>query len=598
MTPVRQRHHREHQAMPLPEYVWSKPAAPVEPPDFARQFGFTKELWGLVAGRFPEAASGAEALRRLVEPRLADIANPFDFPGVRSAAEVISAAMDHGGEIVIFGDFDADGVTATAIISSVVGSLGGRVRPFIPFRSEGYGLTDAAVTRCLAGGVPDVLVTVDCGITATESLRRLIDAGARVVVTDHHLPGDAVLPDECVAVAPHFAGVPAPLRHLCGAGVAFTLAAGLVLLRLPEKDSAGISARRALFSWLGALAVATVADVVPLDGENRTIVSLGLKALNSRPSTGLRQLMLATMDSGDIDTRTIGYVIAPHINSAGRMADATLALDLLLADDPDVARNLAVRLKQTNALRKSECARIDAEASAQAESRDIFDPDADGAFVGAADSWHPGVVGLGAARISEKYRRPAALVSFMGGEIGRGSVRAPAGYDVHAALEECSGLLVTFGGHESAAGLSVRRGDLDAFRRAFSAACLRQAGGVSAAPELEIAGRLAVPRIGTGLLDAVARLAPFGEGNQEPVFEIANVAAKASILGRTVPKGLRLAISDDGGATIDGLWFGAQDLLDEFRRQGRWDFAATLLPDDYSGIRSVKLRIVDARPAR
>lgn len=581
----------------LPLFDWSVPPPPLEPPPFAAGRGFTARTWPLLAARFPEAARDEAALGRILSPRLAHISNPMDFPGIREAAAVVTEAIASGREIVVFGDFDADGVTATAILVSTIRSIGGCVRPFIPLRSEGYGLSEAAVARCLEGGVPSVLVTVDCGITAADALERFLSLGVRVVVTDHHLPGDAVLPPQCIVAAPHLPGVPERCRNLCGAGVAFTLAAGIVAVCHPDRDADGIAARRRLFSWLGALSIATVADVVPLVGENRTYVSLGLALLNSRPQAGIGQLILATMDTATVDSRHLGFVLGPHINSAGRMDSAMLALDLLLEEDADAARALAVRLKQTNALRKAQCEKVDAAVAGQIASPEIFNPDADGAFVGCADDWHPGVVGLAAAHASDSLRRPAALVSFSGGDIGRGSVRAPAGYDVHAALGECASTLVSFGGHESAAGLSVERGSLEAFRRAFADACFRQAGAVSVSPALDIAADLPLSSIDGRLLASVAALAPFGEGNPDPVFAVRGVAASATPLGRDTSKGLRLRISDSAGAGIEGLWFGAAEFLGEFRDSRRWDFAATLLPDDYQGVQSVKLKIVDARPA-
>lgn len=581
----------------LPLCDWSAPIPSATPPSFAAERGFSPVVWPLLATRFPDAAQDADAFGRFLSPRLAHISNPMAFPGIREASAVITDAIASGREIVVFGDFDADGVTATAILVSTIRSIGGRVRPFIPLRQEGYGLSDAAVARCLADGVPSVLVTVDCGITAADALERFLALGVRVIVTDHHLPGDAVLPPQCIVAAPHLPGVPEKCRHICGAGVAFTLAAGIVATCHPDKDADGIAARRRLFSWLGALAIATVADVVPLVGENRTYVSLGLASLNSRPSTGVGQLILATMDTITVDSRHLGFVLGPHINSAGRMASATLALDLLLAEDPDSARPLAVNLKQTNAMRKAECAKVDAAVAEQIASPAIFDPAKDGAFVGYAGDWHPGVVGLAAAHACDRLNRPVALVSFSGGDPGRGSVRAPAGYDVHAALSDCAATLVSFGGHESAAGLVVERKNIDAFRRAFADACFRQTGSVSLSPSLDIAADLRLSQIDRQLLDSVDSLAPFGEGNEDPVFAIRDVCASATPFGRETAKGLRLQITDGSGANIEGLWFGATEFLPEFRDGRKWDLAATLLPSDYMGVSSVKLKIVDARPA-
>lgn len=576
-------------------YNWNDPPPRLDLPQYAKEQGIPAALWPLLSARFPEVRDSTISLDRILHPKLANITPPFAFPNIRTAAARISRAIDAGEDIVIFGDFDADGVTATAILTSTLRSMGGRVRPFIPLRSEGYGLTDASIARCLADGAPSLLVTVDCGITAGNALAKIAASGIDIIVTDHHIPDGCPLPETAIVAAPHLDGVPPECRFICGAGVAFTLAAGVVATRFPDKNPAGIDARKRLFAWVDALAIATVADVVPLIGENRIFASLGLNRVNSHPSIGLKQLILATMDSHDITERHFGFVLAPHINSAGRMADASLALDLLLSEDPDFAHNLAIRLKQTNFLRKTECARVDNEIGKIIDAGNIFDPNSDGAFVAAGDNWHTGVVGLAAAHASEKFMRPAALISFPGGgDNGRGSVRAPAGYDVHAALSECAGFLTTFGGHECAAGISLERRNLDAFRKAFSEACKRQVGAPSIVMSLEIAAKIEIADVNDSLLAGVAMLAPFGEQNGEPVFEFDGLEAKASILGKDVAKGLRLSLSSKGGQSIEALWFGASDFYPQFRDKCKWNIAATLLADDYAGQHSIKLKVIDA----
>ncbi len=577
----------------LPLCDWSEPPpSPMAVPAFAGDI--PPHVWHLIEERFPEAAGSAEAIRRLLAPKIADLGHPFDMPGVREAAALILSTISAGGEIVVFGDFDADGVTATAILSDTIGALGGKVRPFIPLRAEGYGLGDDAVTRCLAGGTPALLVTVDCGLGAIASINRFLAAGTKVVVTDHHQPGEP-LPAECLVIAPHLPGTPAPSRHICGAGVAFKLSCGLVLAAHPRRDAEGIQARNRVFAWLDALAIATIADVVPLDGDNRTYTALGLARLNDRPRLGLKELILATFETDTVDSRNVGYILAPHLNSAGRMNSAEASLNLLLADGVDAARTCATELKHTNALRKSETAKVETEAFAAIEAGG-FDESADAAVVVAGENWAAGVIGLAAAKLCERFSRPAVALSIREDGSARGSVRAPAGYDAYAALAACADLLDGFGGHSGAAGLSLAAERIPAFRRAFCEACFRQTGAVSVRPVVDLAGWLDFGDVDSAFLKALHRLEPFGPGNEEPVWGVRDVEVTATQVGKGERKSLQLAMRREDGLQLQGIWFSAGELAGEINAGGRWDIAGTILEDFRGADAIVKLRVIDARP--
>lgn len=580
----------------LPLFDWEEPRAPgaVASPRCSGGMG-SAVVAGLVAERFPGIAGDEEALAKFLSPKVADMGHPFEMPGVREAAGKILDAVAAGGEIVVFGDFDADGVTATAILTDVIRRLGGRVRPFIPVRAEGYGLSEAAVTRCLSGGSPKLLVTVDCGMGAGVELRRFLAAGAEIVVSDHHLPGEP-LPSECTVVSTHSEGVPEACRVLCGAGVAYKIACGATVLKYPAPSKVG---RAELLGWLDALSVATVADVVPLVGENRLLVACGLARLNKAPRIGLKELILAAFsDLGSITTDQLGFILAPHINSAGRMKSAEVPLELLLARDADTARQCAVSLKQTNALRKSEDTRLCREAEALIAAGGVFDEKSDGAVVVAGENWPAGVIGLAASRLSEKYGRPAVVISLMPDGGARGSVRAPRGYNAHAALTECAGHLAGFGGHESAAGLSLAPEDVPAFRKAFCEACFKQVGAVRVRQGIEVEAWLGAGDIDTGLLADMHRLEPFGEGNPEPVFGVRDVAVRASAMGKAEKIHLRLHFERAGEFELDGVWFGAAGHLAEIESHSRWDVIGTLMEDTFTGELRVKLRVIDMRPAR
>lgn len=590
-------------ALPLRE--WTEPTVRSVPPAASGVFS-THLFDSIVSTRFPEIASDAKALSRFLKPDVRNLGHPFDMPGVRDAAEAILRTVDSGGDIVVFGDFDADGVTATAILVDLLRRIGAKVRPFIPLRSEGYGLGKAAVARCLEAGAPKLLITVDCGIDSAEALGEFIAVGASVIVSDHHIPGRA-LPPECIVVSTYREGVPECRRDICGAGLAYNIAYGVTLLKYPPPDRRG---RVELVAWLEALAVATVADVVPLTGENRLYVTCGLHGLNrtfttghcgrsEAPRTGLRELCKAAFPAlpGKITADHLGFVFGPHINSAGRMRSAESALGLLLACNVDEAHAFAVELKQTNSLRKSDDAAVTKAAEEMISAGNVFDEERDGAVVVAGEGWAAGVVGLAASRLSGKYNRPAVVISTGPDGIARGSIRAPKGYNAYAALAESAGLLEGFGGHECAAGLLVATAKVDEFRRAFADACARQVGAVSLRPEMGIDSWLEPGDIDLSLLTDLDTLGPFGEGNPEPVFAIRDAEVRAYAVGKEEKKHLGLRIVRKDGIDFSGIWFDGAQYLAEFSRSSHWDVAGTLMQDSFMGETSVKLRVIDARPS-
>lgn len=580
----------------LPRYDWSEPPLSSQTSPLSA-IEMTPMAWEIIQNRFPDIATDADKLSAFINPELKTITKPFDFPLVKDACQTIKTYIDNGGEITIFGDFDCDGVTATAILSETIMGLGGKVRTFIPLREEGYGLSEKAVARCLEDGVPSLLITVDCGINARQSLERLQSLGTEVIVTDHHLP-DEEEKTPWIVIAPHLKGVPPQCRNLCGAGVAFKIASGLIALFYPAKDEKGIQKRRELFSWLDALSVATVADVVPLTGENRTIVSLGLQALNNRPATGLKELirlLLPSIPNNGITITHIGFILAPHINSAGRIKSAEDALYLLQCATQDEAKKYAVRLKQTNAERRTENDKVAKNAFEILDSSQ-FNPNCDGAIVIAGENWHSGIIGLVASKISEKYQRPAAVITIINGKECRGSIRAPLGYNVHAALKGCSDLLLGFGGHEQAAGFSIAREKIDEFRTRFASLSFAQAGAAYVRPSLNVEKWLDATSLDYSIIESLKTLAPFGEGNGEPVFGIRNAIIKAVTIGKAKVVGLGLEITTADGLQLRGVWFGGQEYKDQLN-SGRWDIAGTISENTYMGDSRLQMQIIDVRRA-
>jgi single-stranded-DNA-specific exonuclease len=439
----------------------------------------------------PDDAARFLSARERHDPRLV--------PGLAGASELILGHVERGSRIAVHGDYDVDGVCSTAILVRALRALGADPTWEIPSRfDDGYGLSVATVERLAAGGV-NLLVTVDCGITAVAEVAAARAAGMDVVVTDHHQPG-AELPD-CPIVHPALGDYPCP--ELCAAGVALKLSEGL-------RSGAGRDPAEA-DEDLDLAALATVCDVVPLRDENRRIVREGVAALSRTRKPGLRALMeVASVDPAGIGEQALGFRLGPRINAAGRMQRAAAALELLLTEDHDRAAEVARELDLLNRDRR------------EAETRILFAAEgacapqaAAGAIVVAGEDWHPGVVGIVASRLVERWRRPCVVIA-LDGDSGRGSGRSVSGYDLHAGLHACSEHLTRFGGHKMAAGVELRAEALDAFRRALAA----HAGAALTPADLRRREHVdaVVPggALTLGLAEELERLRPFGCANPQP----------------------------------------------------------------------------------
>ncbi len=420
---------------------------------------------------------------------------PHAFSGLDAALDLIAGQIAASGRIVVHGDYDVDGVCATAILVRGLRSLGADVGWFIPGRLEdGYGLSLATVQRLAELGT-DLIITVDCAVTAIEAVQAAHVAGIEVVVTDHHAPrGDGRLPD-CPIVHPGLCDY--PFAGLCGAGVAHKLVEALGAGTVPED--------------LDLVALATVADLVPLVDENRRLVRAGLAALANTAKPGLRALIaISRADPSALDTGTLGFRLAPRINAAGRMRRADVALELLLTEDPERARAIAAELDALNAERRAVEQRILWEAE-----RQVAALGARPAYVLAAEEWHPGVVGIVASRIVERYHRPAVLVA-LDGDAGTGSGRSIPGFDLLAGLTAAGEHLDRFGGHRAAAGLSIRREHVSAFREAFEAHATAVLTPELLVPAERIDAIASGADLGLALAEELAQLEPCGIGNPAP----------------------------------------------------------------------------------
>ena len=588
------------QLPPLPLNDWRIVTDVTVPDGFTCPPGVPAPIARLLLQRGLAVANNPGSFAAFLDASRQNLAKPGDVPSVDEASRTILETVDAGGQIVIFGDFDCDGITATALLTSLLRLVGADVLPFIPERAEGYGLTDEAVTRCLNAAQtarPDaprrLLVTVDCGMGAGDSLQRFLDAGYRVIVSDHHTPGEP-LPAACTVISTFDPAMPPCCSKLCGAGLAYKIACGVIAMRYPRPDKTG---RVELHQWMEALAIATVADVVPLTGENRIYVREGLVVLNRRPGTGLKALIRRAFErtQTQITAYHLGYVLGPHINASGRMETAEPALRLLLAANDDEANAEALRLSTLNTTRKNTEQLVLKEIDEKLGDAAVFDEEKDGAAVIAGKGWHPGIVGLAAGRLSERLSRPAIVISIDDEGECHGSARAPEKhYNLFDALSACSSLLTRFGGHASAAGLSLREENLAAFRKAFSTECIRQAGATHIRSELMVDGVLAADDLDDVFMGALARLEPCGNANEKPCWLLEDVEVKVDVIGQD-KKHLRLRLLREDGLDLGGVWFGAAGYATLFGDGGRWDIVGELAENEYRGEKEIQLVVRDAR---
>lgn len=484
--------------------------------DLGRRLGLHPVTAHVLLGR---GIATEEEARRFLRPGPDGLHDPRRLKDMDRATEVVARTIDEGSRIAVYGDYDVDGVCGTAILLRALRALGADAVAFIPHRvADGYGLRADALRRLRAEGCA-LVVTVDNGTTRAAEIAEAEGEGLRVVVTDHHeATGD--LP-RCPLLNPKRPDGDYPFKGLAGCGVALKLVLGLAERRgrLPQD-----SFKALLPDLLALAAVGTVADVVPLRDENRSLVAMGLRALAGTKHAGLRALLeVARCIGRPVRSHDVGFRIGPRINAAGRIGSAETALELLLCDDPPRARELAGKLEAGNRERQRIERDHTEEALKIAEREVATDPPA---FVLAREGWHPGVIGIVAARVAETYDRPAALVALEGGQ-GRGSARSFGAVRLHEALERCGAHLLSHGGHAKAAGFTLRAEELPAFREAFLQAIAAQ-GGTAKGPRT-VDAELPLDALSAPLAAELDTLEPFGAGNEEPLFCAFDVRAAGEL---------------------------------------------------------------------
>lgn len=523
-----------------------------------------------------------EEAKRFLRPRLDHLADPATLADGPEAGRRIAAAVRDGETIVVHGDYDVDGICATALLTRFLRARGATVVPFVPHRlRDGYDLSAAGLQAAREAGA-GLLVTVDCGTVAHDAVGEAAKQGLDVVVTDHHTVGGA-LPDAVAVVNPQRADCPYPDKGLCGAALAY---------RVAELVARELDGAAELPELLDLVALATIADLVPLAGENRVLAHYGLRRMARSRWPGVRALLhVSDVDPATVSAGQVGFRVAPRINAAGRVGEAADALRLLLTDSDDEALELAQRLDTLNAQRRDEDRRTLDEALGDLGAR--FDPESDFGVVLAGSGWHPGVIGIVASRVVERIHRPVVMISLDGGR-ARGSARSIPGFHLYEALSECAQHLERFGGHRQAAGMDVLPGALEDFQAAFNEVARARLQDQDLRPVLRPDVELTLEKADLELVHWLSYLGPHGMGNPGPLFQARGVLVDGA---RVVGEGHLKASLRQGAAKVDGIGFGlAERIPPERVGNGRYDALFRLERNEWRGRVSVQAKLVDLRP--
>lgn len=563
----------------LPRTEWTQKEAAArreEAARLARALGVSPRTARLLLTRGVADAAEAEAF---LHPSADMLCDPFAFPDMEKAVARLTRAIEKRERICVYGDYDVDGVCATSMLLMYLRACGAAVSYHIPSRhAEGYGMNLAAVERLAAEGV-GLIITVDNGVKANAELLRCRELGMDAIVTDHHLPGDTL--PECEAILCHTLPGCAYLNHnICGAGTAFKLIEAL-------------GGRAAALPYVALAGLATVADVVPLTGENRVFVSLALAAVNGGECPlGLRALVEAAFEKKRVlSARDFAFAIAPRLNAAGRMEDASLGVALLTEADAGRARALAQRLNELNAARQREEGAIYEAACAAIEADDLTEKR--GIVLKSAD-WNPGVVGIAASKLTERYYRPVVLLCERDGVL-TGSARSIEGVDLHAALKENERFFTRFGGHAYAAGMTLPAENFEAFATAFDESVRAIAPEEAFLPAAHYEAEAAFSELTMQLAAELSMLAPFGEGNPVPVFRTDGAAVKRLRRIGEEGKHLRLTLEQEN-QYAEGVWFYGGSRFAQINDYGRCGLLYVPTVNEYNGRQSLQLELKAMRP--
>ena len=571
-----------------PPARWILPDAPdvalVE--TLARELLLPASICRLLAARGHATASAA---KQFLRPRLDQLLPADQLMGLDVAVQRLARAIRGGETIMVHGDYDVDGMASTALLTRAIRTLGGTVVPFIPRRKEdGYDLSDAGVgaagVRAAVPARATVVLTCDCGTSAVAPVAALRAHGIDVIISDHHLPGGA-LPDAYAVINPRQPGCPSADKDLAAVGIAYKLA--LALTRVMDGNE------NVVHGMLDLVALATIADIAPLRGENRVFARYGLKLLGETTNVGLRALIRAAgLDGKPLTAGRIGFILAPRLNAVGRLDHALRGVELLLCTNAHDANGMARAFEEFNAQRQD----IDKDVLRSAREQ-VLAMDLDDTFgiVVAGEGWHPGVIGIVASRLVEEFGRPTILIA-LDGEHGKGSGRSISRFDLHAGIGQCAHLLERFGGHRSAAGVTIARRHVAEFARCFDNAARAELSREDLVPELRVDLEVELGDITPAFEGLLRHLEPCGMGNPSPMLVTRGVRLAAP--PRTVGQGgLKLRIATDEGGELEAIGWSLGPRIRELDIHTRFDIAYRLERDDYQGVSRLQAKLADFRVA-
>ncbi len=527
--------------------------------------------------------------KSFLDPKLTDLHEPSTLPGAERAAERIAQAVNRGEKIVVYGDYDVDGITASAILWHTLQLPQANVDLYVPHRlEEGFGINAEALEKLREEGA-QLVISVDCGITASQAARRAREIGLDLIITDHHLP-HGELPDCYQIVHPTVLG-DSPNHDLCGAGVAFKLA-WIIAQKLSRAVKVTPEFREFLISAMGLAALGTVADVVPLTGENRIIARHGLAGLPHTNIVGLQALIESAGLAGEkIDAYAVGFKLGPRLNAAGRMGHARLAVELLTRADHNRAREIALYLEDQNGARRALEQKITKQAK-QMVRQDKMDRDHCRAITLAYPGWHAGVIGIVAARLVDEFHRPVVMISLDNG-VGQGSARSVRHFELDLALEDCSEHLLSYGGHKMAAGLKIAADKVDAFREAFRTCANNRLTAKDLIPALQIDAQVHLADLNEPTVRSILDLGPFGAANPRPrlASDWLELEGEPRCVGQTQDH-LQFALRQDN-IMRKAIGFGMAKHLQALRDHRRCKVAFEPIINSFRGRETVELQVID-----
>ena len=518
-----------------------------------------------------------EKIRQFLEPTRQDFYNPYLMKDMEIAVERIIRAIKNQEKVIIYGDYDVDGITSTTVLKKFLKDLGLEVSYYIPNRlNEGYGLNNTAIEKIVNEGY-SLMITVDCGISAIEEIDYANSLGLETIVTDHHEPGE-VLPKALAVVDNKRKDSTYPFRDLAGVGVAFKLCQAIGMkLELKEET---------YLKYLDIVCVGTISDIVPLVDENRVITKLGLLLVKQTKNMGLRSIINSSGYS-KVDSNTISFGVAPRINACGRMGKAEEALELLLSTDIYKVNELTKKLNEHNKERQEIEKNIYESAVEKIEKNHL---DENRTIVVGGEDWHHGVIGIVSSKITDMYFKPSILLSFEENGTGKGSGRSIPGFDLHQALTKCQDTLEKFGGHSMAVGVTIKKENLEKFRKEFEKVAEEEKI-EDIVPILNVDAKIELNSVDKDVIESLKALEPFGEANKMPIFAFRNLRID-SIRALSEGKHLKLTLKEDN-RIINAIGFNMGELAEEYRIGDKIDVAGVLEINTFNGVDNLQINIKD-----